>query len=127
MNFLNAAALRSKIVVFVFIVAAASSVVAQKTWSMEWINSPEGSHIADVAKYQWLEDGTAILYDQRQAEPVRTFERFDPATESRRPVLDAAKALASLKTAGADVDGVPWPDGFDSKGQRAIFELKDKI
>jgi dipeptidyl-peptidase-4 len=127
MNSLCTAALRSKLVVLVLLLLNASSAIAQKTWSMEWINSPEATHIAEVSKYTWLHDGTAILYDQRKPEAERTFERFDPATGSRRPMLDAAKALASLKAAGADVKGVPWPEGFDSKGERAVFELKDKI
>jgi dipeptidyl-peptidase-4 len=127
MNLFNAAAARSKLLVFVFLFLNASSVIAQKTWSMEWINSPEASHIADVSKYAWLPDGTAILYDQRKPEAERTFERFEPATGLRRPMLDAAKAVASLKAAGAEVKGVPWPEAFDSKGQHAVFELKDKI
>jgi dipeptidyl-peptidase-4 len=97
---------------------------------MEWIDGPEGSHIADVSKYAWLDDGTAIFYDQRQAEPQRTFVKLDPTTGLRHTIVNAAAAFASLKAAGADVEdkkGLPWPESFDRKGQRAVFVLKKKI
>jgi dipeptidyl-peptidase-4 len=97
---------------------------------MEWINGPEGSHVADVHKYQWLDDGSLLIYDQRVPKPQRTFERLDPATGTRTTLVNGPKAYASLKDAGADMEGktgLPWADALDAKGRYAAFELGDKV
>ena len=70
----------------------------------DWIAGP-GSRIADIPPYVWLNDGTAILDDG-------TFERIDPLTAKRHPILDMNRAVASLKSIdpGIEFHGkLPWP------------------
>jgi dipeptidyl-peptidase 4 len=92
--------------------------------TMEWIFGEQASSLAEVPEYHWLADNTAILYDTRQPEAQRTFEKVDPAARERHPALDMAKAVASLKFVdqSAEIKSVlPWPDSFDTNGHQAIY------
>ncbi len=91
----------------------------------EWLYG-EGSHIAELPRTFWLSDSTAILYDSRQPESQRTFERLDPATGQRTPILDMPAAIASLNSLAAAFAGkstLPWPVAFDSGGKQALYEF----
>ncbi|HSM85787.1 MAG TPA: S9 family peptidase [Candidatus Limnocylindrales bacterium] len=98
----------------------------QKPLTVEWMFSQDARGVAQVPRFEWLQDGTAIVEDTRVPEAQRTLERFNPATGERKPALDREKALASLKKEGFGVDlkAVPrWPVTFDSTGNRAVYEL----
>src|SRR5688572_3334730 len=97
--------------------------------SIEWIFGPEGRAVAGVPATTWLEDSTLMMLDNRQTPAERTFEKLDPATGRRQKVVDAGKALASLKSAvaDADVNTLPWPIAFDGLGRRALYVLKGDV
>jgi len=91
--------------------------------TVEWIWK-EGAKVARVPSAVWLYDGTLLSYDDRAPEAQRTFERLDPATGQRQPVLDMSKAVASLRSLApvpAVKQALPWPIAFDSRGQRAVY------
>jgi len=114
----------SSIVTFLFAGSLLSAQSQRPALTMEWIFGEQASSLADVPDYRWLADNTAILYDTRQPEAQRTFERFDPASRERHPALDMAKAVASLKSldSSADVKAVlAWPDSFDLNGHQALY------
>ena len=82
----------------------------------DWIAGP-GSRVADVPPYIWLNDGTAIIDDS-------TFERLDPVTAKRHPILDMSRAVArsNQSSPGADVHGaLPWPIAFNRAGKQALY------
>ena len=60
--------------IFSFVFTDTSS----KKLTVEWINTDEAEAIAQVYKYHWLEDNTAILYDLRMPRSERTFLRLNP-------------------------------------------------
>jgi dipeptidyl-peptidase-4 len=77
-----------------------------------------------VPSFVWLQDGTAILDDVRLPESQQAFERLDPVTGKRRPVLDMKQAVASLKSIEPDAgvrDAIPWPITFTTTGKQALY------
>jgi dipeptidyl-peptidase 4 len=83
-----------------------------------------------VPSFVWLLDGTAILYDARLPESSQTFERLDPVSAIRRPVLDMKQAVASLKSIEPDSgvrDALPWPLAFNTTGKQAIYVFAGDI
>ena len=90
----------------------------------EWIFSEQGHAVAAVPQFQWLADNTAILYDTRQTEAQRTFEKYDPVTQKRQPMVEMSKAVASLKSIDLSAirgQGLPWPEVFDKAGRQAAY------
>jgi hypothetical protein len=67
------------------VLGAASALAASPTEPLtaEWVYGEQGSHVADVPQYAWLNDGTAVLYDMRLPESQRTFKKLDPSTGQR--------------------------------------------
>src|ERR671930_140231 len=65
--------------------------------TMEWIFSDEGRRVASLPAHAWLSDGRLMIFDVRRPPAERTFEVVEPATGARRPALDMAAAVASLK------------------------------
>ena len=99
------------------------------TLTTEWI-AGQGNKIDDVPSFVWLPDGSAIVYDARPPESQQTFERLDPVTARRRPVLDMKQAVASLKSIEPDSgvrDALPWPIAFNKAGKQAIYVFAGDI
>ena len=115
--------------IFVAVVSTAS--IAQKEpLTAEWVYGEQGSHVADVPQYAWLNDGTAILYDTRLPESHRTFEKLEPATRQRRAVLNMSAAIASLAALQKIPEikaALPWPKTIDGAGNLAAYELHGDI
>lgn len=98
--------------------------------SVEWIYSDDGESVAKVPEHLWLDDGTLLLYDTRKPPEQRTFERMDPASGTRRPATDMARAVASLYALAPDVrvsGALPWPAAFDGRGRRALFTFSGDL
>jgi len=114
----------ASLLVFFFAVCSAMAQVQRPSLTVEWIFGKEGSSVAEVPSFKWLADNSAILYDTRQPEAQRTFERLDPITHERRPVLDMSKAVASLTSLDSSTEikqALPWPDSFDANGRQALY------
>ena len=98
--------------------------------TVEWIYSEEGKDVARLPSFVWLEDGTAILLDPLNPEKKRTFEKFNPESGEQTTVLNAKKAIASLKSFLSKDDlpkGIDWPIAFDAMGKRALYVYKNDI
>jgi dipeptidyl-peptidase-4 len=113
----------------VFLVCASFALAQQSTLTNEWIYSEQGSQVAAVPKFAWLDDGSAILYNTRLPKAQRNFEKLVPSTGQRQPMLKMADAMASLKGLGIDdaKEALDWPESFDAVGQRAIYLFKEDI
>jgi dipeptidyl-peptidase 4 len=92
--------------------------------TVDWIYSNEAHEATTLPFYAWLGDGTAILYDGRESAANAGFERLNPQTGKRSTVLDAGRALASLRSLvdkGEVPKTLPWPIAFNSSGQLALY------
>jgi dipeptidyl-peptidase-4 len=119
---------RKKYLIFIFLwfccVLAYAENQANKKISVEWTLSAEAEEATSLPRYQWIENGKAIIYDVRKPKNQRTFEVLDPETGIRTPFLNMSKALKDLRSyLGKDEtpDILPWPDSMDRSGQRAAY------
>jgi dipeptidyl-peptidase 4 len=114
----------------VTVLAAVSCLHAQTpSLTTDWIVGP-GSRVDDVPSFAWLADGSAILDDVRLPESQQTFERLDPVTAKRRPVLDMKHAVTSLQSVDPDAgihDALPWPVAFNAAGKQALYVFNGDI
>ena len=107
-------------------VAAAQS--ERQPLTLEWIFGAEARAVASVPATAWLDDGSLVILDNRRVARERTFERLNPATGRREPLVDAARALADLKSVAAvETDVLPWPIAFDGAGRRALYIFKGDV
>src|SRR5215212_10709748 len=96
----------------------------------EWVFGDEGRRVASLPAHAWLSDGRLMLFDVRRPDAERTFEVLEPATGARRPALDMAAAVASLKALLPDsglTQSLDWPEAFDPSGRRALYVLKGDL
>src|SRR3954464_4663119 len=114
----------SHLVLLLTLISSFAIAQQRPTLTMQWALGEAGSNVAKTPKALWLQDGTAILYNERLPLEQRTFERFDPATGKTTPALNVQKALASLNSAGANdakQSGLDWPEDFDVTGNKAAY------
>jgi dipeptidyl-peptidase-4 len=114
--------------VFILLISLATLAQAPQL-TVDWIYK-EGKDIADVPEVQWFDDNTAIIYDTRLPETQRTFMRFDPASGTRTPVLNMAKALASLQSLASDAgvkNSLEWPEQFNSAGTQTLYLFSNDV
>jgi dipeptidyl-peptidase-4 len=98
--------------------------------TVEWIYSEEGKSVARVPSFAWLDDGTALLYDSRQPRKERTIVKLNPEDGQQTPLVDAKKAMKSLKKLLGKKDlpkGLPWPESVNASGQHGLCMFKDDI
>ena len=97
--------------------------------TLEWIFSPEGRTVASVPTTAWLDDGSLVILDNRRPPAQQTFEKLNPATGQRQPILDAARALADLKRSveGLNLDTLPWPLAFDPSAEQALYTFNGDV
>jgi dipeptidyl-peptidase 4 len=99
----------------------------KRALTLEWIFGPEGRSAGAAPPTEWLDDGSFVMLDNRRPVRERTFEKLSPATGQREPLVDAARALAKLKSvAGVDLEVLPWPI-FDAGGRRALYIFKGDV
>src|SRR5215213_6415069 len=117
---------------FLLLACCAASTLGQtgkRELTIEWIFSPEGRAVASVPTTAWLADGTLVMLDNRRPSTERTFEKLNPATGQRQPLVDAARALEDLRRAveGMKVDALAWPLAFDDSGRHALYIFKGDV
>lgn len=114
------------------LVWAAAPVLAQapKDITVAWANSDEGEAVSKMPQVAWTSGGDVLLLDERKPAAERTLERIRAATGERKPAVDRAAAMASLKgLIGAEglPDALPWPDSFDRAGRLALYTFADDL
>ena len=120
-----------KVYVIVLWLLVGSTIAAaqneKRALTLEWIFGPEGRSAGAVPPTEWLDDGSLVILDNRRPVRERTFEKLNPATGKREPLVDAARALAKLKSvAGVDLEVLPWPT-FEGGGRRALYTFKGDV
>ena len=112
-------------ILFLFVACAANTLgqTEKRELTLEWIFGPEGRAVASVPTTAWLDDGSLVIFDTRNPPAERTFEKLNPATNERRPLVDSARALEDLKRVaeGTSIDALPWPLAFDGSGTSALY------
>ena len=108
------------------------SVSAQQPEKMtaEWIYSAAGKAVDDVPKFTWLSDNSAVLFDLRVPKAERNFERLDPKSGKRTPMIDRAAATASLQSLVGEADStsrLAWPLEFNEQGSYASYLFNNDI
>lgn len=118
------------IICLTLIIAQHVTAQQKREITVDWIYSKEAGEATALPSFAWLPDGTAILYDIRQPPEKRTFERLYPQTGRRAPVLDAPKAMETLRALldKSEVpETLPWPIAFNNAGQLALYIFKGDI
>lgn len=117
------------VVISVLLLTSVASTVGQtrRELTVEWIFGSEGRAVAGVPQTTWLDDGSLLLLDNRRPPAEQTFEKLNPATGQRQPLLNVTRALAELKKAGEEVNTLPWPIGFDGGGGQALYIFKGDV
>ncbi len=97
--------------------------------SVEWIFSDAGAEPTRLPAFAWTSDGDVLLLDTRKPKDARSFERVT-LTGSRKPAVDRAAALSSLRAVLGEA-GVPesltWPESLDKAGRRAAYTFADDL
>jgi len=78
----------------------------------------------------WLDDNTAVLYDVRKPDSLRTLERLDPSTGTRTPFLDRAKAAQNFKALfpeGRTPRFNPVPSAVTGTGRYGLYLIDGDI
>jgi len=97
--------------------------------SIEWMYSPEAAQVAATPAFRWLGNGTCVLYDRQKPAAERGLEILDPETGSRTPLVDAGKAMVSLRQFLGELAprSLPFPVDIDGAGNRALFAFEKDI
>ena len=98
--------------------------------TLETMNDPSFGAAFAVPRTWWLDDNTALLYDPRKPDSARVLERLDPATGSRTPLLDWAKAkesFAEMFPAGRAPRISPVPSAFSGSGNYGLYLISGDI
>ncbi|MCB0279483.1 MAG: DPP IV N-terminal domain-containing protein, partial [Calditrichaeota bacterium] len=93
----------------------------------EWIYS-DANTLFKTASITWTSDIKALIYDQRITSQERSIELFDPASGKRETIVDAKKAVASLKKIhNHAADFLPEPDSYTSAGDKGLYEINGDL
>lgn len=109
---------RPVLAALLLIIAAATLPAQTKRVTVDVLYGPEVASTDIAPDKTWAADGTAILCDRRSPQGL---VRMDPATGRMAPACDVVKALGALAKAGAKMEGLGWPEGFDSAAGRALY------
>lgn len=126
---------RFSVTVLLLVVCCGASALGQmgqtgkRELTLEWIFGPEGRTVASLPQTAWLDDGSLVILDNRRPPNERTFEKLNPATNERRAIVDATRALTDLKRAveGVNAPSLPWPLAFDGSGTHALYLFKGDV
>jgi dipeptidyl-peptidase-4 len=123
---------RKSLLAAALLVAAAPLLAEQQPQeiTVEWIYSDAGQAVSKVPKYAWTSGGDVMFLDETKPENERVLERVKASTGERRPAVDRAAALASLKTAVGGPEApkpLPFPESFDSSGRFAVSVIDDDV
>jgi len=102
----------------------------KKDIDVEWLWGEEAARVQAVPQFTWLDNNKALILDMHKLQDEQTFEILDPVSGARAPVLDAKKALRSLKDHLGEEEvpkTIPWPIAFDSLGKKALYTFGGDI
>ena len=97
--------------------------------TVEWLCGRGPLQIASTPQFKWLNDGRCLLFDMRKPAAERTLEVLLPPAGGRMPLVDAPKALASLRAILLDgaPRGLSFPADIDGAGRRGLYLIKGDL
>jgi dipeptidyl-peptidase 4 len=110
----------------VLLVFAAAPLAAQapQDITVEWIFSDRADTAVRMPNFTWTASDDLLLLDESKPPGERTIERVRAESGLRRPAVDAATALASLKAlspSGTLPDSLGWPESLDDAGKTGLY------
>jgi hypothetical protein len=93
--------------------------------SIEAIWTGKFRDVSNVPAVQWLQNGSAVLFDTRKPASERTFELLDPASGKRTAFGDMVAVRAGWKTLTGS-DFVPFLT-FSANGTAGLIEWDDDV
>lgn len=102
----------------------------KKKLTAETMSDPTLYQGSSLPRTWWLKDNTAVLYDVRKPDSIRTLERLDPKTGKRTPMLDRTKAGESFKKLfpeGKAPRFSPVPNELDESGKYGLYLISGDI
>lgn len=96
---------------------------------IDWLYSGATDRMTQVPRLQWRSDGTAYLWDSRLSANERTIEQYNPATNTRKPLVNGQNALATLRQImGNDAPStLSQPDAYSPNDTLALYKINDDI
>jgi len=110
--------------VFLLAASAASSGQDKRRVNVDVLYSPLVAATEVAPEKFWAADGSAWLCDRRSPQGL---VRLDPATGKTSPPAQARAVVDSLSRAGAKLEILGWPEGFDRAGKRALYESEGDL
>ena len=98
--------------------------------TLENMNDPTLMQAFSTLRAWWLSDNTAVIYDTRKPDSVRTLESLDPATGERKQLLDRQKAKESfngLFSGGKPPRFSPVPQQISLSAKYGSYLIKGDI
>ncbi len=117
---------------FLLLCVLAISVFAQEqpTLTLDNMNDPAFARSFQMPRTFWLSDNTALIYDPRIPDSIRTLERLDPKSGKRTPYLNRTKAAASftaLFPEGKAPRFNPMPASITTDGRHGLYLIGGDI
>lgn len=129
---MNLRIVRSLLPIAVVFAFSLESVLSQEPTrlSLETMSDPSLMAAFQTPRSWWLDDNTAVIYDNRVPAEQRTLERLDPATGKRTPLFDRQKAAESFKSlfgGGEPPRPSPVPHLLSSKGTYGLYIVRGDL
>ncbi len=117
---------------FLLLCVLTISVFAQEqpTLTLDNMNDPAFARSFQMPRAFWLSDNTALIYDPRIPDSIRTLERLDPKSGKRTPYLDREKAAASFNALFPDGKAPrfnPMPASITADGRYGLYVVSGDI
>ena len=115
--------------VFVLLTGSNWLAASSQPVSIENMFSRELLEKLSIPQFVWLENGKALLLDNRIELGKRNFELLDPKNGKRQVISDSGKIQALFKNyfPESPLTGLYWPDALDSQGKQAVYLLDNDL
>ncbi len=117
------------IVLLVFLSQGTGEAQVPRKLSVEWMYSRSTQRLSSAPEVSWLNDDRCVIYDRAIPKEQRTLEILDAKTGQRHALVDASKALASLREFLGDSvpTSLAYPAEIDKSGKHALYLFRDDI
>lgn len=98
--------------------------------SVEWAYGDEGAGATAIPPFAWTSGNELLLLDVRRPRSERTLERVNPGSGERRPAVDRAAALSSLRALVGETplaDELTWPESLDRAGRIGLYVVEGDL
>ncbi|MFC1502286.1 S9 family peptidase [bacterium] len=98
--------------------------------TLDTMSDPSLRQAFSVPIIRWMEDNTALIYDRGKPSDERFFERYNPSTGKRKPLVDHKKAEKNFKALFPEDEAPrfsPIPRAINESGRYAFYLIQGDI